>query len=177
MVPVIWGGALGVRAGRPHAPPRRQHQRSKDQRGGAPTPLSAQAGQDRAGPSLFIQDNCRVTPPPSPAPHRFPIFRRKPLFRGDLDRAAVRKNVIRQGLWVNISIQRGYGHNFASFPVHLCPTVHNSLIFNDLRLKMSRQRTYGVRMPRRGMSGNAVSTYRPIQGYQFGWIEVAGICN
>jgi hypothetical protein len=34
---------MGVRAGRPHAPPRRQHQRSKDQRGGAPTPLSALA--------------------------------------------------------------------------------------------------------------------------------------
>jgi hypothetical protein len=57
------------------------------------------------------------------------------------------------------------------------PPVHNSLIFNDLQLKMSRQRTYGVRMPRRGMSGKAVSTYRLIQGYQFGWIEVAGICN
>jgi hypothetical protein len=48
---------------------------------------------------------------------RFPLFRRKPLFRGDLSDLAVGKNVIRQELRVNISIHWTYGRDSASFPV------------------------------------------------------------
>ena len=40
VVPLVWRRAVGVRAGRTHAPTSRQHQRSGDHRGRAPTPLS-----------------------------------------------------------------------------------------------------------------------------------------
>jgi hypothetical protein len=61
---------------------------------------------------------------------------------------------------------------FCLFSGAFLPPVCNLLIFNGLPLKMSRQRAYGP-TPAAWEHYELSIQYSLIQGYQFGWMEVA----